>query len=169
VFVDLSALIPLSRVGRLDLLRTLYGRLRTTRDVYRECVEAGGARLGLDALKAAFRAWIEVVDSPRNARQLAAAEGIEVADASLVLLCEREGEELLASDEHLLKVARARGVRGRWLTGALLIAVRRRVLETEEAKGLLTDLVRTGLHVSPEVFAEIYSALDGLESSEGRR
>lgn len=52
-----------------------------------------------------------------SASRLAAAEGIERADASL-LVCGK-ADALLASDDHNMRVARARGVRGVWLTGGL--------------------------------------------------
>lgn len=159
MIVDSSALIPLSRVGRLDLLRRLYSPVRTTRDVRRECVDEGAGRPGLDALRKAFDEWIMVVEPPRWARRLAKAEGIEVADASLVAACEALGEDLLANDYHLLRVARARGVAGRWLTSVVLQAVHRKILSKGQGRDLLIQLEKEGLRVAPDVLAAVLEEL----------
>ncbi len=165
MIVDSSALIPLSRIGRLDLLRRLYRPVRTTRDVYRECVEEGAARPGADALREACERWLEVVEPPRGAARLAAAEGIELADASLLLLCEEAKDALLTNDDHLMRVARARGIRGRWLTGAVLAATRRGLLTPAEAKELVTRLVGEGLWLSPQVFVAVLDAIEAMTAS----
>lgn len=172
MLVDSSALIPLSRVGRLDILKELFGRVQTTRDVYRECVQEGAARPGTEVLARALEDWIEVVETPRGARRVAAAEGVEPADASLLLACERSGAELLSNDAHLLRVGRARGVRGRWLTWLVLEAARRDVLTRPEARDLLGELVREGMRLSPHVFAAVVAALEAMDdgpSGKGRR
>jgi len=168
VIVDSSALIPLSRVGRLDLLRAMYGRVKTTRDVYRECIDEGAARPGVDALREACQTWIEVMRPPKGASRLADAEGIEPADASLLLACERARDVLLTNDDHLMRVARARGVRGRWLTGFVIAAARQGLLTPAEAKDLVTQLVGEGLWLAPEVFVAVLGAIDDLKPSARR-
>ena len=167
MLVDSSALIPLIRVGRLSLLRELYGKVRTTRDVYRECVEEGAGRPGQAALETAFGEWIEIVASPRGTRRLRASEDVELADASLLAACGDTGEEPLSNDYHLLRVARARGVRGRWLTSAILEATRKGLLTSEEAKDLMGQLVREGMRLSPEVFATVLTALQRIGEANG--
>ncbi|OGS50849.1 MAG: hypothetical protein A3K65_06245 [Euryarchaeota archaeon RBG_16_68_12] len=167
MLVDSSALIPLSRVGRLDLLHRLYRRVRSTRAVYRECVDEGAARPGVEALARAFDDWIEIVEVP-GADRLAAAEGIETADASLVAACRKSGEALLSNDDHLLRVARAHGIKAVWLTSVVIAAARKGLLGGREAQDLMARLVEEGLRLSPEVFAAVVDALQRLPSRKGR-
>lgn len=168
MLVDFSVLIPLSRVGRLDLLERLFRRVETTREVYRECVEEGAGRPGSEALRSAFADWLVIVEAPRGARRFAEAEGIEMADASLILSCERERAALLSNDDHLVRVARSRGVPVRWLTSIVIAAVTRGFLSKREAKDLLTDLVHSGMWLSPGVFAAVFAALDEMPEKSRR-
>lgn len=162
MLVDSSALIPLSRAGRLALLRELYGRVRTTEEVRRECVDEGAGRPGQAALEEAFGRWIDVVPAPPRARRLARSEGLEVADAALLAACETRGEELLTNDYLLMRVAGARGVRGRWLTGVVIEATRRAILGPREAKDLMARLMQEGLRLSPEVYSAVLAALEEI-------
>src|SRR5207245_1824295 len=53
------------------------------------------------------------------------------------------------------------GVSVKWLTQAVVEAVARRMLSASEARGLLRDLVRSGLRVRSEVLAEVVHLIDG--------
>jgi predicted nucleic acid-binding protein len=166
MLVDSSALIPLSRVGRLDLLRQVVRPVRTTRDVYRECVEEAAGRPGLAALEEAFSDWIEVVEHRRSVRAVHRLEGVERADASLLAACEAMHEDLLSNDAHLLRVAQARGLRGRWVTWLVIEARRRGLLGPREAKELVGNLVKEGMRLSPEVFAAVLLAIEAMGGDE---
>src|SRR5436309_12879576 len=61
VLCDSSTLIHLAGIGRLELLRELYGKLIVPKAVWREVVEEGKGRLGVVEVQAARLAgWIEV-------------------------------------------------------------------------------------------------------------
>lgn len=169
MLVDSSALIPLSRAGRLPLLRELHGRVKTTQEVRRECVDEGAGRPGQAALEEAFGSWIEVVPTPPRARRLAQSEGLEVADAGLLSACEARGEELLTNDYLLMRAAEARGVRGRWLTGVVIEAARKGVLGRREARDLMARLMREGLRLSPEVYSAVLAALEDIGRSDASK
>ena len=54
--LDSSALIPLARIGRLDLLRQIAGAAHISEAVYEEVVESGQGRPG--SLEVAQAQWI---------------------------------------------------------------------------------------------------------------
>ena len=61
VLCDSSTLIHLAGIGRLELLRELYGKLIVPKAVWREVVEEGKGRLGVVEVQAArLSGWIEV-------------------------------------------------------------------------------------------------------------
>jgi predicted nucleic acid-binding protein len=107
VVVDSSALIPLARVGRLDLITTVFEDVRTTGDV-RDVALAEGKR-GTASLSS-FLDDVAICAVPNDAEDVASLEGITVADASVILLAEDGEEVLLANDKGLIEVARAHGV-----------------------------------------------------------
>jgi len=75
-------------------------------------------------------------------------------------LAKRDALPLLTNDRVLAALARAQGVSVKWLTQAVVEAVARRMLSASEARGLLRDLVRSGLRVRSEVLAEVVHLID---------
>jgi predicted nucleic acid-binding protein len=157
VVVDSSALIPLAWIGRLDLLSAVFDDISTTELVESEVVVEG--KPGTSALKR-FLDGVAVLDTPEEAEAIAELEGIALADASVVLLAEARDERLLANDRGLFTVARSHGVECWWVTTLLLHATREGVLESDEAKDVLYDLVDAGMNLSPQVYARLQQKLD---------
>jgi len=98
VVVDSSALIPLSWVGRLDLISAPCDEIRTTERVRDEVLTEG--KRGTAALKS-FLTEVTVCETPPEAADVASLEGIAVADASVILLAD-DGEELLLANDKAL-------------------------------------------------------------------
>ncbi len=106
VVVDSSTLIHLSAIGRLPLLKELYGKLTVPPGVWREVVEQGRDRSGAAELEAARREeWLEVrapgneplLRSLRHELDEGEAEVLALAiehEASLVLLDESEARRV---------------------------------------------------------------------------
>lgn len=106
VVVDSSTLIHLSAIGRLPLLKDLYGKLTVPPGVWREVVEQGRERSGVAELEAARREeWLEVrapgneplLRSLRHELDEGEAEVLALAiehEASLVLLDESEARRV---------------------------------------------------------------------------
>lgn len=159
VVVDSSALIPLSWVGRLDLVETTFERVRTTDAVRDEVLVEG--KPGTASLRN-FLNGVEVVETPSQAEEVATLEGIAVADASVVLLAEDDEAILLANDKALVQVARSHGVECWWVTTLLLRGAKAGTLSAEEAVDLLYDLVDAGMNLDPNVYAQVQRKLQEL-------
>lgn len=157
VVVDSSALIPLAWVGRLDLVPAVFEEIETT-ELVEEEVTAEGKR-GTATLKRLLDD-VAIRESPVAAENVANFEGIAVADASVILLADEGQELLLANDKGLIEVARSHGVECWWVTTLLLRCTKAGVLDAEEAKDVLYDLVDAGMNLSPQVYVQVQKKLD---------
>ncbi|WP_262177556.1 hypothetical protein [Haloarcula laminariae] len=160
--VDSSALIPLARIGRLDLISAIFDELRTTHQV-RDEVLAEGKR-GTAAL-ATFFDDVSICEMPTDTETVASLEGIAVADASVILLADEGEEVLLANDKGLIEVARSHGVECWWVTTLLLKCTKEGVLTATEATDVLYDLVDAGMNLSPQVYTQVQRKLRELGES----
>lgn len=149
--IDSCVLIHLSRIGKLDLLRKA-DECCTTEDVYRETVIEGQS--GKAKIAEAFDRWIvkKNVDT-EIASQIAKKEGIEVADATLILLAEQSNGILLTNDKALLNLARSRNIEYLWLTSLLLKLCKERKISKKEALRILYELVQSGLSIEARIYA----------------
>ena len=157
VVVDSSALIPLSWVGRLDVIRSVFDEVRTT-EVVREEVLTEGKR-GVSRLES-FLHGVAVHETPAAAVEVGSSEGIAVGDASVVLLADSTEEILLANDKGLLEVAKSYGVERYWVTTLLLKCAKEGVLDSDEANDALYDLVDAGMNLHPKVYAQVQKKLE---------
>lgn len=160
--MDSSALIPLARAGKLWLLRKAYKKIRITQSIEKETVLEN--RLGASEIKKAVGSWITVQKAAKGlmsgAVELAITENITSADAEIILLGQKNMEEILTNDYRMSMVAKAKGVKAVWLTAFLLDCTKRRVIPRNGAKETLLELVKNGLRLSPEVFAEAQRLID---------
>lgn len=159
VVVDSSALIPLSWVGRLDLVETTFETVRTTDAVSEEVLVEGKPST---APLHDFLDGVEIVETPPQAEEVARLEGIAVADASVILVAEDDEAILLANDKALVEVARSHGVECWWVTTLVLHGAKAGLLSAEEAVDLLYDLVDAGMNLDPNVYAQVQRQLREL-------
>lgn len=159
IICDAAPLIYLSKVGRLELLKTLYGQLLIPQGVFDEVVtEAAGRPGAVEVRKAANEGWIrvEVVSVPSSLK----AEGLEDADGELIELARQKEAPLLTNDKALAAAARIHRVEVRWLTQTLIEAVDTGILRPADSRALLRQLVRAGLRIRSEVMAEIIHLIE---------
>lgn len=157
VVVDSSALIPLSWVGRLDLITASFDDIHTTQEVQREVVTEGNR--GASALRT-FLESVTIHPSPDGAQNTAELEGITIADASIILLADNLSTVLLANDTGLIEVAQTQGIGCLWVTTLLLRSTKAGTLTPDEASGILYNLVDSGMNLHPRVYARVQQALD---------
>ncbi len=152
---DASVLIPLARAGGLWLLKKLYKKIRVTELVAGELV--AGRKTGSAELEEAMNSWIRVEARWNNekAAGLAELEGISRSDASLLLAAKESGEEIITNDYRVHRVAKAMNVKTLWLATIILICAKKKVIGKKEAKGLLLDLVGSGMWMNAAVYAAL--------------
>ena len=152
VVVDSSALIPLARVGRLDLFTTTFDKIQTTEGVQNEVLTPG--KQGTSVL-ASFLERIAVCETPPEAAQVASLAGVAETDAAVILLAVDRGDMLLANDTALIELAKTHEVACWWVTTLLLNCTHDGVLSPTEATDLLYDLVGEGMNLHPKVYTQV--------------
>lgn len=160
VVLDSSALIPLARVGCLDLVLAAYEELRTVEGVESEVLVPG--KPGTAALES-FLDDVEVRETPTDAEYVAELEGVAETDAAVVLLAADLDDRILANDRGLIVVARSHDIEHDWVTTLLLHCTSRGILSAEEANDVLYELVDVGMTLDPKVYVRIQKELGELE------
>ncbi|MYA07365.1 MAG: DUF3368 domain-containing protein [Holophagales bacterium] len=157
VVADTGPLIALAHVGKLDLLRRLYGRVTVPKSVVSE-LAIGSSRPGVGALEAALCAgWLscqEVSDSGLL-KELRRLLGPGEAEA-IALALEERARFLLIDDARGRRLARDRGVSVVGVAGVLLAAKARDELST--VGSTLQDLSNAGYRLSPRLIADVLAA-----------
>jgi uncharacterized protein len=124
VIVDSSTLIHLSAIGRLSLLKDLYGHLTVTGAVWREVVDQGKGRPGVAELETARQeGWVEVV-APSNQRLLHSLHhDLDEGEAEVIALAvEHSGSLVLLDEAEARRVASKFGIERTGAIGVLLRA-----------------------------------------------
>ena len=164
IVVDAAPLIYLSKIGRLELLRKLYGKIVIPQGVWDEVVTEAQGRPGAGELERGVReGWIRVEKALPLKSLLA--ERLEPADAEAVGLAKKIGGPLLTNDRVLVMIARTSGIEAKWLTQAIVEASRKGTIRPVEARSLLRDLVRAGLRIRSEVLAEAIHLIGEKETN----
>lgn len=136
VISDTSVLCYLALLGRLDLLRTLFGTVVLPEEVLVECGHPNAPAELRNALCAARSEFIEVRQVPERLPETSALDDGEAAAISLAW--KHRPDSLLLIDERSGRaIARALGVRVRGLLALLADGHRRQVLDFNECASLL--------------------------------
>lgn len=116
-----SPLINLARIGKLDLLRQLYGELVIPEAVWHEVVVKGVGQPGVDEIKAA--SWIKTQQVANRQLVQALRQELDAGEAEAIALTIETKAELLLMDERLgRETARHLGLRYTGLIGVLIEA-----------------------------------------------
>lgn len=129
---DASPLIALARIGRLNLIKSLFGRVLIPDAVYQEVVVSGAGLPGASEVRHAE--WIETYSGADNAVSYLAAEyaGLGEGEAATIRLAKQ-----LSADIAILDDAKARRVA---LAAGLTITGSIGLLELGFRRGLVKDL-----------------------------
>ena len=116
-----SPLINLARIGKLDLLRQLYGELVIPEAVWHEVVVKGVGQPGVDEIKAA--SWIKTQQVANRQLVQALRQELDAGEAEAIALTIETKAELLLMDERLgRETACHLGLRYTGLIGVLIEA-----------------------------------------------
>ncbi len=147
VVSDNSALSALAEIGRLDLLRELFGRVTIPAAVLAECLAEGAPEV-LRNWAAALPDWIDLASDPESL--LTETDCLGAGEASAISLAwNHRGEALLVLDEKRgRRIAEALGLPKTGVLGMLGQAAARGWLDFDRE----VDALRaTGFHLSNEL------------------
>ena len=147
VVADSGPLIGLARIGRLNLLRKLFGTAAIPPQVFQE-LKLSSDRPGTKAiLKAIDSGWIklEKIKNPDKSRRLPLLVDAGEADAILLAL-EQNARMLIIDDKRGRKTAKNLKLPILGIGGVLIAA--KRAGHLKEVTSVLNDLTKAGYHIS---------------------
>ena len=161
IVADASPLIALAKLGRLTLLRDLYGVVLIGSTVEAETVTAGRAvrALGVEQIEAALAdGWLQTTRLSAQEdglmQRFMAYSRLDRGEAESIALANARSLPLIVDDKEARAVAAVGSVAHVGTAGVLLEACLRRRLDLEELETTLRDLTQI-LWLSPAVVAEV--------------
>lgn len=147
-----SPLISLSVVGRLEMLRALYGRVLIPEAVAWE-VRADADAPGIAAIQTANWLQVERVENPLLVQALTLE--LDVGEAEAIALAVERSADLLLVDERRGRAVAARfGIEVVGVLGVLIEAKRRAILVA--VRPVLDDLItRSGFYISAPLYRRV--------------
>lgn len=148
-----SALINLARIGKLTLLRELFGVLIVPDAVWQEVVVEGAGQPGADEIGSAD--WIQRQTVMNMQLVQALQQDLDAGEAEAIALSLEIGVELLLMDENLgRETARHLGLRYIGLIGALVMAKRKGLISAVKPHlDMLRDIA--GFRVDAALYAHV--------------
>ncbi len=156
---DASPLINLAKVGKLHLLKDLFGKVLIEEEVKREAVDRGKEEFAPDALiieDALREGWIEV----KKISAVKDIQGIHSGERNSILLAEKHKCIVLIDDEDGREVARAMLLKVKGTLYVLKKAVEKGNLRKQDAISTLNEMMSGGFRISARIYSKF---LDELE------
>lgn len=163
VIVDSSVLIPLLRVGRIELLFACFNDVIVPEAVWEEVVIVG-KELGKVFAAIEENAWRFKITKSGN-EKLPEIKGLQINDLKVLAAAKVQNEVLLTNDAAVYEAAVAQSVKALWLTGLVLYAVRIKKLSPAEGKTAVLELVKAGAYIKSETLVQVLLLIDNIKKS----
>ncbi len=150
-----TVLIYLAKIGKLNLLKNLFGKVLIPSEVFAEVVIRGKEQKHSDAFvveKAVEDGWIDV----KEIKVFAKLEdfGIDPGEAQAISLAMSLDAIVLLDQTHARNAAKALGLKPSGTIFVLLAALQKNILTPEAYLDSLEDLVKAGFRMNDEVYLE---------------
>jgi len=163
-----SPLIWLSKVGRIILLKKLFGEVIIPEEVYREAVEKGLKEGFSDALaikECIEQGWIKISKLNENEIKLCGkmienAFGVHIGEAQAIILARKIDTLLLMDESSGRAFAETLGLKVKGTLYVIMKALREKLLDKAEAKEIVLTLVSKGFRIEPKLLARILREIE---------
>ncbi len=164
--IDSSPLILLSKAGALDLPAALFEEVVVPEAVRAEVVEGAPDAMDAQAVDEAIQAGrLQLASPPAPARERIEQRYPNLGPGErgcLALAPSTDGAVAVADDAQARRAARIEGVEVIGCLAIVALAYRQGAVSSKsELAGVLTDLLRSGLWVSPELVETFWTRLGG--------
>jgi len=168
-----SPLIWLAKIGKLNLLKDLFGEVFISEESYKEAVEVGLKEGYSDALvikDACDQGWIKV--KHLNEKQVAACQNImrrsielHIGEAQAIVLARENGKDtlLLMDDSSGRAFAETWGIRVKGVLYVIITALRNDLSDKTGAKESALNLVRKGFRIEPKLLARLLQEIEKIQ------
>jgi len=153
VVSNASPLIWLAKIGRLGLLKALFGKIIIPGEVHEEAT-AGGQADSIMIKGAIEEGWMEVYGGKIDgARELGDRSGVHVGEAEAILLAQMIGKDLIIDEREGSATAQIFGVRTMGTIAILLLALARSHMTFDDFRECLDRLTASGFWLSVDVYS----------------
>jgi len=165
-----SPLIWLAKIGKLNLLRDLFDIILISEETYKEAVEVSLQEGHSDALvikEACDQGWIKV--ERLNEKQVAICQKImqhsfelHEGEVKAIVLAREIGKDtlLLMDDSSGRAFAESWGLKVKGVLFVIIAAIRNDLLDNDEAKEGVLNLVSKGFRIEPKFLAKIIHEIE---------
>lgn len=158
-----SPLIWLSKVGKLSLLKKLFGEVLIPEEVYKEAVEKGLEEGFSDAFvikESVDNGWIKVIKLDEDGEKLFRkimehASEIHLGEAQAIILARKNKTLLLMDESSGRAFAEAMGLKVRGTLYIIIEALRKGLLDKNHAKETVLMLASKGFRIEPKLLARL--------------
>jgi predicted nucleic acid-binding protein len=156
VVSDTSPILNLARIGRLELLASLYEQVLIPPAVLAELFASRG---DFPAIDIASVSWLILGTPKDHDRVLELRKNLDVGEAeSIILALERQAELLLVDERRGRRIAAALGLRITGLLGVLAYAKRAGLIEL--VKPILDELIQNArFWIGSDLYRDVLSEL----------
>jgi hypothetical protein len=165
-----SPLIWLSKVGKITLLKKLFGEVIIPEEVYKEAVERGLKEGFSDALaikECIDQGWMKI--SKLDEREIKLCQKmmdhafeIHLGEAQAIALARETGALLLMDESSGRAFAETLGLRVRGTLYVVMKALREKLLDGDEAKEIVLALVSKGFRIEPKLLARVLREIESF-------
>ena len=144
---DSGPIIAFSRIGRMDILRSLFGKIIVPKAVYEELVTAGKGKPG--AAEVRQSAWVQCreVRNPEGMGEFPTS--LHKGEREAIVLAHEIGIPLLIDERRGRRTAATMGVT---VIGSLtILAEAHREGIIQDAASLVQDMLNSGYWINPEI------------------
>jgi len=165
-----SPLIWLAKIGKLSLLKDLFGEVLISEESYNEAVEVGLKEGYSDALvirDACEQRWIKI--EQLDEKQFAICQKImghsfelHEGEVQAIVLARETGKDtlLLMDDSSGRAFAETWSIKVKGVLYVIITAMRNELLDKVEAKETVLNLVNKGFRIEPKFLAKIIQEID---------
>jgi len=177
IISNTSPLIWLSKIGKIALLKKLYGEVTIPEEVYKEAIERGLEERFSDALvlkEGVDQGWIKV--SKLNERMIKLCQKImehafeiHLGEAQAIILARETRSPLLMDESSGRAFAETWGLKVKGTLYVIMKALREEILNKDEAKEAVLQLISKGFRIEPKLLARILKEIESFNLRHERR
>lgn len=159
IVADTTPLSELAKVGRLELLRDIFGIVIIPQEVYNEATVGNHPA----ATQVTLASWIEVqpVCDVQRVEALQAQTDLDLGEcAAIVLAQELKADQLLIDDLDARKLAKSRGLQLIGTVGILLLAKEDGLIAS--VKDVMDELIANGMWIAERLYVDVLAIAQEL-------
>jgi len=154
---DSSPIIFLSKIGRLNILKSLFKEIYITSNVKEEVLIKDKAEYRV--IENALQEGLLKVKNAKNEIKF----DLGMGEQSAISLAIETGDNLIIDDLMAIKITNSLGIKTLRTTSVIFLAVNKNLISKKEAEELINALIREGYYIKTEYYAEILKKLRNLK------